>query len=76
ELETEEFVSHDLMDSLLEKIPDTMDTSGAKRHHTLDHSDSDKENPHPMEDTSLVLFWSLPTQGEWRKVEKKKGRKV
>jgi len=75
ELETVEFVPHDLMDSLSEKIPDTMDTSGAKRLHSSDHSDSDKDNPHP-EDTSLVLFSSLPTQGEWRKLEKKKWRKA
>jgi len=42
----------------------------------LDHADSNKDNPRPVEDTSLALVSSLPTQGEWRKVEKKKGRKV
>lgn len=62
---TKEYVVQDLKDSLLEKIPDITDTSGAKRHHFLDHSDLDKENPHPVEDTSLVLFSSSLTQGEW-----------
>lgn len=76
EPETKEFVSQDLMDSLPKKILDTTDTSGAKRLHFPDHSDSDKDNPRPVEDTSLVLFSSSPTQGELRKVEKKKGKKT
>lgn len=74
EPDPEEFVTHDLMDSLPGKIPGTMDISGAKRHHTSDHSNSDKDNPRPLEDTSLTQFSSLPTQGEWRK--EKKGRKI
>lgn len=73
--ETEEFVTHELMDSLPKKISDTVDTSGAKRQHSPNHSDSDKDNRCPVEDTSLIPFSSSPTQGEWQKVEKKKGRK-
>jgi len=52
------------MDSQLEKIPKTMDTSGSKRLHTLDNFDSDKENPQPVANTSLALVSSMPTQGE------------
>jgi len=63
------------MDSQPAKILDTMDTNGSKRH-TSDNSDSDKDNPQPMAKTSLALVSSMPTQGEWRKVGKKKGRKA
>eukprot|EP00253_Pinus_taeda_P003030 PITA_03030 len=74
--ETEKSIAQELMDSLPEKIPDTTDTSRTKRQHSPDHSDSDKENPRPVEGTSLILYSSSPTQGEWRKVEKTKGRKA
>lgn len=76
EPKTEEFVSHHLMDTLLGKIPDTMDPNSTKRNNTSDHLDLDKENPRHVEDTSLTLVTSLPTQGEWRKFEKKNVRKV
>lgn len=52
---------------------------GTKRQHLSDTSDSDKETgPQIAEiaDTQIVLASIEPTHGEWRKVEKKKGRKT
>jgi len=63
--ETKEFVAQELMDFLREKIPNTTDTSEAERHHSLDHSDSNKDNPRHVEDTSLVLFSSSSTRAKW-----------
>jgi len=63
------------MDSLEEKIPNLEEMSGAKRQHSPKYSDTDKENPCILGDSSLVLFSSSPALGEWRKVEKK-GRKI
>lgn len=47
-----------------------------KRHHHSDNSDSDKEPGIQNTETQLVIVSTEPTQGEWRKVEKKKGRKT
>lgn len=74
--ETKQIIAQELMDTLPKKILDTSDTSGAKRQHSPYHSHSDNENPCPVEGTSLILFSSSLTQGEWRKVEKKKWRKA
>lgn len=49
---------------------------GIKRHHKSDTSDSDKEGGSQKAETQLVIASIKPTQGEWRKVEKKKGRKT
>jgi len=49
---------------------------GIKRHHHSDTSDSDKEAGPQNAETQLVIASNEPTQGEWRKVEKKKGRKT
>jgi len=49
---------------------------GIKRHHQSDTSDSDKELGPQKAETQLVIASIEPTQGEWRKVEKKKGRKT
>jgi len=49
---------------------------GTKRHHLSDTSDSDKETGFQTAKTQLVIASTEPTQGEWRKVEKKKGRKT
>lgn len=64
------------MDSQLEKVLETMDTNGTKRLHTSDNSNSDKDNAWHVANISLALVSLMPTQGEWRKVEKKKGRKA
>lgn len=55
---------------------DTMDMGRNKRQHTLESSDSDKEFPHPVAETTLALITAKEPQGVWKKVEKKKGRKV
>lgn len=49
---------------------------GIKRQHHSDTSDSDKETGHPNVTTQLVIASAEATVGEWRKVEKKKGRKT
>ena len=49
---------------------------GIKRQHHSDTSDSDKETGHPNVTTQLVIASTEATVGEWRKVEKKKGRKA
>lgn len=49
---------------------------GIKQHHPSDTSDSDKDTAPQKAETQLVLALIKPTQGEWRKVEKKKGRKT
>lgn len=49
---------------------------GIKRRHHSDTSDSDKETGPPNTTTQLFIASIEPTQGEWRKVEKKKGRKT
>lgn len=56
----------------------SMDQSmgGIKRQHHSDTSDSDKETGPPNETTQIVIASAEPIQGEWRKVEKKKGRKT
>lgn len=76
EPEAEDINPQEPMDSLLVKIPKTMDISESKRQHISDTSDSNEDNPQPMADTSPALVSSLPTQEEWRKVEMKKGRKA
>jgi len=53
-----------------------MEISGAKRQYASDTSDSDKENPRPNNENLLQFVPMVPTQGEWHKVEKKKGRKT
>jgi len=75
-LDFRKIVAQALMDSLAEKIPDFEDMSGAKRQHSREHSNTDKDNPCILGDSSLVLFSSSLALGEWRKVEKKKGRKT
>jgi len=49
---------------------------GIKRHHHSDTLDSDKETGPQNVETQIVIASIEPTQGEWRKVEKKKGRKT
>lgn len=49
---------------------------GIKRQHHSDTSDSDKEIGKQNETTQLVIASTEPIVGEWRKVEKKKGRKT
>lgn len=63
--EPEKLAAQAMMASLPKKNPVLEDTSGAKRHHSPKHSDTDKDTPCIVEDTSLVLFSSSPTQGEW-----------
>lgn len=64
------------MESKPKKMPDTMENSGTKRLHTLDTFDSDKENPRPGTENPLQFVSTMLSQGEWCKVEKKKGRKT
>jgi len=49
---------------------------GIKRQHHPDTSDSDKDTGSLNAKTQLAIVSTEPTQGEWRKVEKKKGRKT
>lgn len=49
---------------------------GNKRQHQSDTSDSDKESGKLDESSQLVIVSSEPPLGEWRKVDKKKGRKT
>lgn len=76
ESETQELHPQSSMDSQPVNIPDAMDTSGSKWLPTSNNSYSDKENPLPEDDTSLTFVSLMQTQGEWCKVEKKKGRKT
>lgn len=75
EPKAEDLNPQDLIDSQLVKILETMDINGTKRHHISHTLDFDKDNPQPVADTSLALVSTLPTQGEWCKVQKKKGQK-
>lgn len=59
-----------------EKTNDDQNMGGTKQHHQSDTSDSDKETGLQKVETQLVIATIEPTQGEWRKVEKKKGRKT
>eukprot|EP00253_Pinus_taeda_P017483 PITA_17483 len=59
-----------------EKTNEEQNMGGNKRHHHSDTSDSDKETGSQNADTQIVIVSAEPTQGEWRKVEKKKGRKT
>ena len=54
----------------------TMDMGRNQRHHITDSSDSDKEIPQPKAETALALINPTEPQGVWKKVEKKKGRKL
>lgn len=58
----------------LTNVDQTM--GGNKRQHQSDNSDSDKESGKLKESSQLVIVSTEPTLGEWRKVEKKKGRKT
>ena len=49
---------------------------GIKRNHTSETSDSDKDTGTQHVENQIVLSTCEPSQGEWRKVEKKKGRKT
>ena len=51
-------------------------SGGIKRHHTSETSDSDKDTGTKSTENQIVLVTCEPSQGEWRKVEKKKGRKT
>lgn len=59
-----------------EKANEDQSMGGIKRHHHSDTSGSDKETSSQKAKTQLVIASIEPTQGEWRKVEKKKGRKT
>jgi len=45
EPEVQETIPQDPMELQLTKMPDAMDSSGSKRLHTSDNSNSDKDNP-------------------------------
>ena len=51
------------------------ESGGNKRQHNSNTSDSDKDNGATIVENQLALIFSMPTQGPWRKVEKKKGGK-
>lgn len=53
----------------------TPESRGNKRQDISDTLDLDKDNGALTEDNQLALISTMPTQGAWRKVEKKKGRK-
>lgn len=50
-------------------------SGGIKRQHTSETSDSDKDIGTLHVENQIVLATCVPSQGEWRKVEKKKGRR-
>lgn len=52
-----------------------MDPGSLKRQHLSDSSDSDKDPGIQNSESQIVIVSTEPTPGEWRKVEKKKGRK-
>ena len=58
-----------------ESEPGALDNGGNKILHTSYTSDLDKDNGALTEENQLALILAMPTQGAWRKVEKKKGRK-
>lgn len=60
----------------VDKTSEDLNMGGIKRQHPSDTSDSDKDTAPQEAETQLVLASIKPTQGEWRKVEKKKGRKT
>lgn len=51
-------------------------SGGNKRQDHSDTSNSDKETGQMTDPSQLVIVSTEPTLGEWRKVEKKKGRKT
>jgi len=53
-----------------------LEISGAKRAHSPEGSDSDKEQPAYTEENQLAIIDPTTNTGVWRKVEKKKGRKI
>lgn len=53
-----------------------LEISGAKRAHSSEGSDSDKEKSMYIEENQLALIAPTPNAGVWRKVKKKKGRKI
>lgn len=53
-----------------------LEISGAKRAHSPEGSDSDKEQSVYAGENQLALIVPTPNVGVWRKVEKKKGRKI
>ncbi len=73
---TEDTNLQENIDTTLARISDTMDMGRNKRQHMLDTSNSDKDNPQLVAETTLALITQTESQGGWRKVEKKKGRKV
>lgn len=52
-----------------------MEISGTKMMHSSDTSDLDKENHRPGIENPLQIVPITLAQGEWKKVEKKEGRK-
>lgn len=63
------------METQSEKNTNSMEIGGTKRQHSPEAHDLDKENPRPGEENPLQLVPIIPSQGEWQKFEKKKGRK-
>lgn len=53
-----------------------LEISGAKRAHSSEGSDSDKYQPGHTEENQLAKIIPTDNTGVWRKVEKKKGRKI
>lgn len=64
------------LDNKAEKSSMAPSSGGNKRHHFSDTSDSDKETGPQNTETQIVIASIEPSLGEWRKVEKKKGRKT
>eukprot|EP00253_Pinus_taeda_P023327 PITA_23327 len=63
-------------DNKAEKSSIAPSTGGNKRLHHSDTLDSNKELGPQNTETKIVIASIEPSQGEWRKVEKKKGRKT
>ena len=59
-----------------ERNTDDMGSGGIKLHHPSETSDSDKDTGTQTTENQISLATCVPSQGGWRKVEKKKGRKT
>lgn len=72
----EDKIPQEHIDTALASLTDTMDMGRNKRQHISDSSDSDKDNPQLVAESALALITPTESQGVWKEVEKKKGRKV
>lgn len=73
---TEDKITQEQIETTHANTTVTMDMGNNKRQHISDSSDSDKEIPQLVAESALALISPTEPQGIWKKVEKKKGRKL